>query len=251
MPRQLGLITCTEMVRAFLDGRKRQARRIIKNMPEKWHIGKCAFEKNGNGDESFIIYGKCGEKTRYAPYRVGDELYIKEAWRIGSWNENEGTVCIDYKADGYCRQEWLQVPDEDDFVHLWVQCSEDCRKAGLVLDIDNSYHWHPGESPCRWRSSRFMFKAFARLWYRVKAVKDPQRLQDISEEDAEHEGCEYFGGYPIDDLCPRTTAGEKSEIEVFQTLWDSLHKPGERWADNPYVFPYELEELEKKEQEKA
>lgn len=211
MPRELPIIFCADMVKAILEGRKTQTRRIeglkiLNEHPERWTFlgwteGKAVFV-NATGYPVHI-------KPRY---RVGDELWVKEIWAIRTDTEPNTP-----KAKHYMR---YKVDGED-------------------LEME----WHNYE---RWRSPRFMPKWAARLWLRVTAVKDPHQVQNIREEDAEFEGCEYFGGYPIDELSPRTTVGFKSTIEVFAALWNCLHpKPGERWEDNPWHFTYETKRIER------
>jgi len=92
-----------------------------------------------------------------------------------------------------------------------------------------------GASILRWRSPMFMPKAACRHIAEVTEVRSPERVQEISTEDAIAEGCTNEGGgeYAVDGM---------SVAQVrFMDLWDSIHKdpkkPERRWDANPWVWP--------------
>lgn len=66
-----------------------------------------------------------------------------------------------------------------------------------------------------WRPSIFMPRWASRITLRVESAR-VERLHAITEEDAIAEGL-------------------NSRAE-FSAGWDTLHKPGDRWADNPWVW---------------
>ncbi len=76
----------------------------------------------------------------------------------------------------------------------------------------------------RWRSSRFMPKAIARIWLELLGWCI-EFLQDIPVTDVAKEGIRCLG---------ETTV---TPLEAFAILWDELngHKPGCSWAENPQV----------------
>ncbi len=79
MKKEHPILFSTEMVKAVLDDRKTQTRRIAK-LPEEWHRGFRAFKNNPHGAEEFVIHGDCGTKTIYCPYgAVGDRLWVRES----------------------------------------------------------------------------------------------------------------------------------------------------------------------------
>jgi hypothetical protein len=94
------------------------------------------------------------------------------------------------------------------------------------------------------KPSLFMPRIFSRLTLEVTEVRI-QRLRDISEEDAEAEGCnkglssddpnqaftERMGGKPV----PTYRIG-------YSKLWDDLNaKPGTGWYDNPWIVAVSFE----------
>ena len=141
----------TEMVRAILDGRKTQTRRIIKPQPTnpRWNnIGWVGWD-DGHGYQI------------KAPCNPGDIQWVRETWVFDSGDEDYGTGCFMYKAD---------MP-----IHI------DAKDTAHGDDVDitaEDYKWHP---------SIHMPKDAARIFLRVKDVR-VERLQDISAADIRSEG---------------------------------------------------------------
>ena len=69
-----------------------------------------------------------------------------------------------------------------------------------------------------------------------------ERLQDISEEDAQREGWDMSN---LDLLSRYDPVTMTKATEWFCALWDSIHKkPGTRWTDNPEVWVLTFEIVE-------
>ena len=233
-------ITCTtESVRGILDERKNQTRRVITNWPPKIKVlrtirgirteygGKGLIGKPGiyqsysnkHGALSINIDGSwLGVKPKefewISPYGVpGDKLWVKETWNAKSidrtwWGDMAGT-CSEKMAFNW---------------NLWYKAeSEACEK---------------------WRSSRFMPKAFSRITLEIKDIR-VERVQDITEKDAGAEGvneldaCDHKRQSCQDIGCYGT--GYKG---AFSYLWDSINlKRGYGWDTNPWVFVIEFRHL--------
>lgn len=221
-----------EMVRAILDGRKTQTRRVIAGQPELTEHGGFAYSDRA-GKRWLAGLGGCYAETvrnfmKNVPCtygQQGDQLWVRETWRIGAWNEDEEQVAIDYFADGYCRKEWLDVPldERDMFSRLWQQSTDDAIKA---LGQQDKYKWEPGQSPCRKRTSIHMPRWASRIQLEITNVR-VERLQDISEADAEAEGCFALGD------CECTARRQYGE------LWESINGTGS-WNTNPWVWVIEF-----------
>lgn len=177
---------------------------------------------------------------------MGDELYIKEVWRVGAWDEDTGIIWIDYKADNYSRQDGVVVPSlystGKEFQRLWEQSCEDAEAAGVKPDADGQHHWEMGNSPCRWRSPMFMPQWAARRYFVLTRVWQ-EHLQDITEQDALAEG--IVRKYHILDMVLWGIAGSSHSVIspkfAYCDLWDSINgkKPGCAWKDNPLVWCHE------------
>lgn len=91
----------------------------------------------------------------------------------------------------------------------------------------------------RWRPSIFMPKEAARIFLRVKNVR-VERLQEISEVDAQAEGIKIGRDFPG---CGNACVNYRT---AFSLLWDSINaKRGFGWDTNPWVWVYEFERCAK------
>ena len=96
------------------------------------------------------------------------------------------------------------------------------------------WHWKR-----RYLSAMFMPRWACRYYARVVSVR-PERLQDITDEDAAIEGTFVGQNFP---LATHWYPGRLGEF--YLEWWDSLHKkPGTRSQDNPWVWVYGLEKAD-------
>lgn len=96
-----------------------------------------------------------------------------------------------------------------------------------------------------WRPSIHMPRRASRLTLEVTAIR-VERLQDISEEDAQAEGIEqwkssdpaytWVGGPEKRGQRSAAVYCHKTARDAFATLWDSLAPAAAKWADNPWVW---------------
>ncbi len=208
----------TEMVRAILEGRKTQTRRVVKPQPPEDidklfgpEIYKPAitdqYGELREGEPIFGAHDGWGEWGIKCPYQPGDTLWVRENLRCGMWNDGEG---IYYEADG----EWC-----------W--------------DLTRPYKWAWGKT---FLPARFMPKGVSRLFLAVKDVR-VERLQEITEEDARAEGIFkgqiYYHGEPH--KIKGTPKAYNTAKEAFAGIWDSINaKRGYSWDANPWVWVVEF-----------
>ena len=209
------------MVRALLAGTKTQTRRVVKPQPRRVD-GGVPF-----GDAPQWVHAEPGTAMMHCPHgKRGDRLWVKETWRIGAWDENEGAFAIDY-CDGPDKT-WRKTPEtpegEDLFNRLWYQSTDELWAKGIKPDPEGNYHWQPGESPLRWRPSIHMPRWASRITLEITSVL-VERLKDISEADAMAEGV-Y-----TDPACPA--------YDAYAKLWESINGPGS-WDANPWVWVLEF-----------
>lgn len=205
------------MVRALLDGRKTQTRRVLNPQPDAGQFfGRMTYVADMR---KVIARNACGMrqdvKIRYAP---GDRLYVREAWRI--WRV----------LDAYAPRDLQSGTLNQSRASIWYEATpnEDQKAGPLKHEIGK---FRQGMHMPRWAS---------RLTLKVTDVQI-QRLQDISEEDAIAEGVE---GSEIDGWrCylpePKNQDAWQCPRESFRTLWDSLNASRNdgayAWTANPWV----------------
>lgn len=236
------------MVRAILEGRKTQTRRVVKPIGNDEGFVIIDYGNGGwpyrsdDGDSTTHTVKRGGklyleETPHVCPYgQPGDRLWVREAWRIGAWDDN-GALCIDY-FDGP-RKEWVEIPEAADpqssmYWRLVEQSSDDAAK---IYGNQDRYEWEPGNSPCRWRPSIHMPRWASRINLEIVAVR-VERLQDISEADARAEGAPFELGE-----LERLILGAKAKYRSgFVRLWQFIN--GEQsWHDNPWVWVVEFKRV--------
>lgn len=198
------------MVRALLDGRKHQTRRIIKPQPDLATNQWTSEEVNAAWQDGFIPVP--------CPYgKPGDLLWVRESWR--PQNDAEIYYCVEYRADN----SRIKPEIKDENMGFRFECQCDAAERG------ENNPWKPSIHMPRWAS---------RLTLEITDVR-VQRLQDISEEDAGAEGTLECDGM-FDDVqychyCKEMGCVFGDLKPSFRQLWQSLNGPGS-WDANPWVW---------------
>lgn len=241
--KERGMIFNGEMVRALLDGRKTQTRRIVKGTDG---AVKFCKEWNINGEEFFVVLGE-KDHTGMNPVlgaiscplgAVGDRIYVRETWAILG---NEDGCCIDW-------EEKLCKADERSAARIYrASCEQKQGNYGL-WSIPDDADWKPHTKDHQyegaWRPSIHMPRWASRILLEITDVR-VERLNDISEEEAITEGVPPAGGllpdYPGTFLTPK---GDFATAKVaFQRLWESIYGD-ESWQANPWVWVIEFKRVE-------
>lgn len=200
-----------EMVRAILEGRKTQTRRIVMPLPSPhWNptigVYNPTIITNG-GDEAPgpEIFGASDESEgRRCPYgQPGDRLWVRETFDpIYGQDPPDRVIEIDYKAD-------------------WVPHGNRWR----MKDVIGGRRWTPSIHMPRWA---------CRILLEITAIR-VERLQDISEADAWAEG-----------VNPSEVAEIPSSdgaTAVFSLHWEKIYGPGS-WNVSPWVWVIEFQQVQ-------
>jgi hypothetical protein len=204
-----------EMVRAILDGRKTQTRRVapIRELNILQHPGdmitwSVSFLKAVKGVLSSHSGGKFSDlqarsiiASQFNPYgKPGDFLWVRETWGA-VWPADEPVPLrqceIEYRAD------------------LPTGCTD--RPGEWPADEGN------GPEVPKWRPSIHMPRWASRITLCITDIR-VERLQEISRGDAMQEGCPF----------PNMAAGPNPR-DWFRDLWNTVHSPG-AWEANPWVW---------------
>jgi len=198
------------MVVALLEGRKTQTRRIIK-LPTKGEY----FRKDMGGWASTTSGGGgCFTIAR-------DGSHIPAPEEIAIWNQTTGTcIVMPY-----------QIGD-----NLWVRerfafTNKERTEVGYIAE-STARDYEIKDAGYKLRPSIHMPRVHSRLTLTVIEVR-VQRLQDISEEDAQAEG---MGDPYLGDGDPpwEEQATWIRRRQQFRNLWNSLHGPS-AWQENPWI----------------
>ena len=206
-----GMIFNGEMVRAILDGRKTQTRRIMAPQPAD-DIERCIFPSPEAIGWKSSLRHKHGSTTAHACHygKPGDRIWVRETF--------QGPL-FDYDLmDSYCKD---PTPFEKPEFCVY---KADGVPAPEFYDADDELH-------CCWRPSIHMPRWASRILLEITNVR-VERLKSISDGDAIREGC--------------STADMKSGdcvADVFARLWASIYGD-ESWNSNPWVWVIEFKRIE-------
>lgn len=213
--RERPILFSGEMVKALLDGRKTQTRRIIKPQPVKGDLilktqDALPADKRGMADDLFdaMVRHDLPPHCRYGS--PGDYLWVRETWQQSRLVRKGGGERFTVRKP---------APGIGDLHYL-----------------ADHYAGHDGDEPPIWRSSIHMPRWASRITLEITEVR-VQRLQDISEEDAQAEGVEP-GCLTCGENCiDRGGCGccRPCYRESFCLLWNKINGPGS-WDANPWVW---------------
>ena len=247
MIKEKPILFSAPMVRAILDDRKTQTRRVF---GQALHCGEWAgvVHPDGTGDgfipwwpgtvsaeKTAILYPDGGIQSPYG--KPGGRMWVKETWASVWFSTDIET--------GYA--------DEWDNLKPTPKSKEEAKERGgwpLMYRADSSFdEVDPYERGFKWLPSIFMPRWASRIDILIKDIR-VERLQDISEEDAKEEGC----GADEDPFWTPSyydpdSGGDPSYRNSFEYLWDSINgKPHSTlgdisWAANPWVWVVEFERI--------
>ncbi|HBV7913469.1 TPA: hypothetical protein MD621_003162 [Klebsiella variicola] len=242
-----GMIFNAEMVRAILDGRKTQTRRIMKVQPESNQLGLLLItDSTKHSDigkyhwaESNATGNHVRSKLFSCPFgAVGDRIWVRETWAILG---NEDGCCIDW-------EEKLCKADERSAARIYrASCEQRPGNYGL-WSIPDDADWKPHTKDYQyegaWRPSIHMPRWASRILLEITDVRVEQ-LNAISEEDATAEGVPPAGSllpdYPGTFLTPK---GDFATAKVaLQRLWESIYGE-ESWKANGWVWVISFKRVE-------
>lgn len=199
------ILFSSEMVRAILEGRKTQTRRVVKLK----EFQPCTFPEGSEWifRDKRDCWNDVSTKLlidNYCPYgKPGDKLWVRETWA------HDDMDC----KDAHCG-------NSD---HIWYRASEE----PIVADsFAGSAAWKPSIFMPRWAS---------RITLEIVNIR-VERLHQIDKAGATAEGITA-------DFYNRTALSWW--YEFFSEYWDSLNaKRGYSWESNPWVWVIEFKRLE-------
>lgn len=195
------------MVRAILEGKKTQTRRVIKPQPN-------LKDRNTLSSELMTEAWQAGFVDVHSPYNRHGWLWVRETWVLGRASHEERTdVPLSPPQRGGAR-------------------------SPVIYRSDSLYN----DSEFKWKPSIFMPRWACRIVLEIEEVR-VQRLHEISEEDAKAEGVKRGPCNCADWAscgCPLS-----SYRLAYSKLWESLNaKRGFGWDRDPFVWVIEFRRSE-------
>ncbi|MCA3413023.1 MAG: hypothetical protein INF84_00340 [Roseomonas sp.] len=226
-----------EMVRAILDGRKTQTRRIMKVQP--WpdalvtveHYHPTVIDRHGDmqpGKETFGAHWDDGEYGLKSPYgEPGDLLWVRETCWAESTFDGDG---VRYPADHV----WRIIENTQEASEAWCKLARYGGDAALDNQTNTGMRVPPTHMP-RWAS---------RITLRITDIR-VERLQDISEDDARAEGVTPATEPPTA-AALMTAVGRGAWFMphrgAFANIWNKINGP-DAWDENPWVWAISFERV--------
>lgn len=205
-------------VRAILDGRKTQTRRPIK-LVEFQPADTPGYDWMFR-DKRMLWHDVTTARLidRWSPYKPGDRLWVRETW------------AHDADSTEQARRAY------EDLMGPIVGYGPYWKATDPYLNVP----WRPSVHMPRWAS---------RITLEVLSVR-PERVQEISDDDAKAEGVETIpafadGGWPWESYTSPVHSDVASETAVlaFSDIWNSIHGDG-AWDANPWVWRVEFRRID-------
>jgi hypothetical protein len=192
------------MVRAILSGQKTQTRRVMKIQPpvedrrHRWAItvrgGECAWGRDPwykSDPMNHLVEGRC----RCTFGAAGTNLWVKET---------------------HCPGAGLAKCSSADLALSVMAPAGSAPAPEVIYRADGAVL----PAGVKWRPSIFMRRAYSRINLLVTDIR-VERLQDITEADAQAEGC------PGDE--------DTHPLTEYEALWEEING-SESWTLNPWVW---------------
>ncbi|MCY0071196.1 hypothetical protein LCT09_25890 [Klebsiella pneumoniae] len=214
--KERGMIFNGEMVRAILDGRKTQTRRVMKVQPESNQLGLLLItdstKRSDIGKYHWAESNATGNHVRsnlfLCPFgAVGDRIWVRETWA------EAGASAPDLKL----------------------------YRANYPEHVPSIYENVPPAEEIRWTPSIHMPRTASRILLEITDVR-VERLNAISQEDAQAEGMELTGWRPT--YSDPDSGGEvMTPYDNFAELWSSIYGEGS-WKANGWVWVISFKRVE-------
>lgn len=213
-----------QMVRAILDGRKTETRRIVKPEPAYPNAFDCLRREQSDVNQRVYIFQPNAQMASdywKMPFVKGDLLWVKETHFV------EITGDFTYDVEGLKLSQWAPELIKEAIIHYRA-----------TTELKNPDDW-------RWCASIHMPRWASRITLQVVSVH-AERLQDITDEGAIAEGMDPEGSCRQDQYTDGSYARSYTELsprDLYAELWDRINGEGS-WALNPWVWVIKFERID-------
>ncbi|MEC7314245.1 hypothetical protein Q5681_19275 [Klebsiella pneumoniae] len=218
-----GMIFNAEMVRAILDGRKTQTRRVMKVQPESNQLGLLLItdstKRSDIGKYHWAESNATGNHVRSKLFScpfgaAGDRIWVRETFCPVDDTQYGGEKWVDYRATPRYEAShpagWDSAPNDAE-----------------ALKLRPSIHMP------RWAS---------RILLEITDVR-VERLNSIHDVDAMREGIQNLTTCSHADFGIPGVVNAQHPVRAFQLLWESIYG-ADSWRANPWVWVIEFKRVE-------
>lgn len=209
--RERPILFSGEMVRAILDGRKTQTRRVILPQPLSMELEPMVRDHDEHPARFFLCDAQLSRRIWAARYNRRSAVGPGE-WK---WATSELRAACPFGQPGdrlWVRETWASAGGEDEQPYAVYRADMRGQLVGIA-------RWVPSIHMPRWAS---------RLTLEITEVR-VERVQEITEADAKAEG-----------TAPESCTSRPcscAHLHGYRRLWDSLNGPrGYGWDANPWVW---------------
>ncbi|MDM4255026.1 hypothetical protein [Klebsiella oxytoca] len=219
--KERGMIFNAEMVRAILDGRKTQTRRVISNVGSDNCIPLQKQTKTKDGIYTHVIDAPIYELCPFGA--IGERIWVRETW---------GVVSHELDEDGRI-QPW--TPDRPATAIHEMPFGNGYYSGHAIYAADGDFTWGDDDGyedgrSC-WKPSIHMPRAASRILLEITDVR-VDRLNSIHDVDAMREGIQNLTTCSHADFGIPGVVNAQHPVRAFQLLWESIYG-AESWKANP------------------
>ncbi|TPU95022.1 hypothetical protein [Acinetobacter baumannii] len=225
------IIFNTTMVKAIIEGRKTQTRRIVKPQPtpyegerggDWWHcnyVQSMVHVQNELQNPGEYYEGFIDDVNPFG--KKGDRLWVRETFCYGRIDEWDAEHPDDRR---------LYVDQDNAF----IKCQQPIPKQWCLennVEIED----------VRWKPSIHMPRSASRILLEITKIRI-ERLNQISSQDAVQEGLHKLPAserYVVNQGDQYFGAASNNPCEVFKWLWESIYGSSS-WELNPWVWVIEF-----------
>ncbi len=210
-------------VRAILDGRMSQSRRVVIDVdPQLWNLREVAHAGDVSVAEFIPQHNSLVEPifVRCPFGKPGAELRVREAWApmdhmagIGSHSIDPPEI-IGYRADETAIRHAINY--------------QNGKPTPFAMDVRN---WNFQARTVHWRSPQHLYRWATRIFLQVESIHI-EKLQDISADDAIEQGCRSIRKDATREL------SRAISVDTFRRQWNAANhrRVYHKWDRNPFVW---------------
>lgn len=209
------------MVRAVLEGRKTQTRRVINTQP-RHRLKQGPLDAHWY-DTDYECVGHVGRYVKCPYGQPGDRLWVRETWKCEELFPS-GLDGVRFAADGA----FIKIENTEQASDAWGEAN---RKGG------------------KWRPSIFMPRWASRITLDLLRVR-VERVQEINRADAKAEGVSNIWSWDEARNAKHPEHFRRAVLNPYvanySVLWDEINaKRGFSWDANPWVWVVEFKVVTK------